>query len=67
MNLVGGFDICNLFVRKVMVCIVDEDLVGVMNFGGKLIYIVFDEDKKKVLEVGEFFIDLGMNVDEVCV
>lgn len=57
---VGGFDPRNLFSRRVLVCTDDGDYKGVMNPGGKPVHISAPEDRKKVPEVGEFFIDLGM-------
>ncbi len=62
---VGGFDPRNLFSRRVMVCGADADYLGVMNPGGKPIHISSPEDRKKVPEVREFFVDLGMTADEV--
>lgn len=64
-NPAGGFDTRNLFARSVTVCAADGDLPGVMNPGGKPVHIASDEDKKKVPEVGEFFIDLGLSGEEV--
>jgi len=57
---VGGFDPRNLFSRRVLVCTDDGDYKGVMNPGGKPIHISAPEDRKKVPDVGEFFIDLGL-------
>ncbi|WP_196778404.1 M42 family metallopeptidase [Thalassorhabdomicrobium marinisediminis] len=57
---VGGFDPRNLFSRRVKVCTDDGDYQGVMNPGGKPIHISSAEDRKKIPEVGEFFVDLGM-------
>ena len=57
---VGGFDPRNLFSRRVLVCTDNGDHKGVMNPGGKPIHISKPEDRKKVPDVGEFFIDLGM-------
>ncbi len=57
---VGGFDPRNLFSRRVLVCTDEGDFKGVMNPGGKPIHISSPEDRKKVPEVGEFFVDLGM-------
>ena len=57
---VGGFDPRNLFSRRVMVCTDDGDYKGVMNPGGKPVHIASPEDRKKVPELGEFFVDLGM-------
>ena len=63
-NPAGGFDTRNLFSRRVLVCTDDHDYVGVMNPGGRPIHIAKDEDKKKVPDVTEFFIDLGFGNDE---
>ena len=57
---VGGFDPRNLFSRRVLVCTDKGDLRGVMNPGGKPIHISSAEDLKKIPEVGDFTVDLGM-------
>lgn len=57
---VGGFDPRNLFSRRVMVCTEAGDLKGVMNPGGKPVHIASPEDRKKIPEVTEFIIDMGM-------
>ena len=57
---VGGFDPRNLFSRRVLVCTDQGDLKGVMNPGGKPVHISSPEDRKKVPELGDFFVDLGM-------
>ncbi|SLN43680.1 M42 family metallopeptidase [Pseudooctadecabacter jejudonensis] len=57
---VGGFDPRNLFSRRVLVCTDQGDFKGVMNPSGKPIHISSPEDRKKIPEVGEFFVDLGM-------
>ncbi len=57
---VGGFDPRNLFSRRVLVCTEEGDFKGVMNPGGKPIHISAPEDRKKVPDVGDFFVDLGM-------
>lgn len=57
---VGGFDPRNLFSRRVLVCTDNGDFKGVMNPGGKPIHISSPEDRKKIPQVGEFFVDLGM-------
>jgi len=61
----GGFDTRNLFSKRVLVCTDHGDLVGVMNPGGKPVHIASAEDRKKIPEVSEFFIDLGMTEAEV--
>lgn len=57
---VGGFDPRNLFSRRVLVCTDKGDLKGVMNPGGRPIHIASAADRKKVPEVSEFFVDLGL-------
>jgi len=60
----GGFDARNLFSRRVLVCTEKGDIRGVMNPGGRPIHIASEEDKKKVPEVKEFMLDLGMSGEE---
>ena len=57
---IGGFDSRNLFSRRVLVCTDTGDLKGVMNPGGKPLHISSPEDRKKIPEIGEFCVDLGM-------
>lgn len=57
---VGGFDPRNLFSRRVMVCTEDGDLPGVMNPAGKPVHIASPEDRKKVPELSEFYVDTGL-------
>ncbi|MCZ4261870.1 M20/M25/M40 family metallo-hydrolase [Limimaricola sp. G21655-S1] len=57
---VGGFDPRNLFSRRVLVCTDQGDIKGVMNPGGKPLHISSAEDRKKVPELGEFYIDTGL-------
>ncbi len=64
-NNVGGFDTRNLFSRRVLVCTKKGDLPGVMNPGGRPIHISSEDERKKVPEVKEFMIDLGLPADEV--
>ena len=69
LNPVGGFDTRNLFARVVTV-VPDErhprhDLDGIMNPSGRPVHIATDEDRKKVPEVKEFFVDLGLPADVV--
>ena len=61
----GGFDTRNLFSRRVLVVTETGDLRGVMNPGGRPVHIASEEDKKKVPEVKEFFVDLGLPADRV--
>lgn len=66
---VGGFDTRNLFARLVTVCpdVSDpsKDLVGVLNPGGRPIHIATDEDKKKIPEVSDLVVDLGLPAADV--
>ena len=64
-NAAGGFDARNLFSRRVLVCTKKEDFLGVMNPGGRPIHISSEEERKKVPEVKDFFVDLGMPVAKV--
>ncbi len=64
-NPAGGFDVRNLFSRRVLVCCDDGDHIGVMNPGGRPVHIATPEDRKKVPELNELFIDLGMPAKEV--
>ena len=64
-NPAGGFDARNLFSRRVLVCCAGGDYEGVMNPGGKPLHISTPEERKKVPETTEFFIDLGMDARSV--
>ncbi|TVQ60340.1 MAG: M42 family peptidase [Phycisphaerales bacterium] len=61
----GGFDTRNLFSRRVLVCTDKGDYQAVMNPGGRPIHISGPEERNKVPEVKEFFVDTGMTADEV--
>ena len=61
----GGFDPRNLFSRRVLVCTAEGDFRGVMNPGGRPIHISSQEERTKVPEVKEFYVDIGMAGDEV--
>lgn len=62
----GGFDTRNLFARRVKVCTRSHgDLMGIMNPGGRPIHIASEEDKKKIPEIKEFMVDLGLPGDKV--
>ncbi|MEX6506293.1 M42 family metallopeptidase [Jiella sp. M17.18] len=56
---VGGFDPRNLFSRRVLVCTENGDHKGVMNAEGKPIHIQSPEERKKMPEPNEFFVDIG--------
>lgn len=62
---VGGFDARNLFSRRVRVCTDEGDWRGVMNASGKPVHISTPEDRKRVPELSEFCVDLGLPADQV--
>jgi endoglucanase len=62
----GGFDTRNLFARRVMIqSSGGEDMIGLLNPSGRPTHIAKDEEKKKVPELGEFYVDLCRPADEV--
>jgi putative aminopeptidase FrvX len=64
LNNAGGFDPRNLFSRRVLVVTEDGEFKGVMNPGGKPIHTQSPEDRKKVPDVSEFFVDIGLSGDD---
>lgn len=65
LNNAGGFDPRNLFSRRVLVVTKQGDFKGVMNPGGRPIHISSPEERTKVPQVKEFFVDLGRSADDV--
>ncbi len=65
LNPAGGFDARHLFSRRVLVCTEKDDYKGVMNPGGKPVHLSTPEERKKVPEISEFFVDLGMRAAQV--
>jgi len=65
LNPAGGFDARNLFSRRVLVCTKKGDHIGVMNPGGRPIHISSEDERKKVPEVKDFFVDLGMPLTKI--
>ena len=61
---VGGFDTRNLFARRVLVQ-GRQDLYGVLNPAGKPIHIASEEEKKKIPQIHEFFVDLFLPKEKV--
>ena len=62
----GGFDTRNLFARRVMIqSSGGDDMLGLLNPSGRPTHIAKDEEKKKVPELGEFYVDLCRPADEV--
>ena len=64
-NPAGGFDARNLFSRRVLVCTDDGDYHGVMNPGGRPIHISSPDERTKVPEVKQFFVDIGLAPEKV--
>ena len=60
LQTVGGFDPRNLFSRRVLVCTEAGDLKAVMNPGGRPVHIASPEDRKKIPQPHEFFVDTGL-------
>ncbi len=65
LNPAGGFDPRNLFSRRVLVCTTKGDYKGVMNPGGRPIHISSQDERTKVPEVKQFFVDIGHAPDKV--
>jgi len=61
----GGFDARNLFARRVRVLAQGGDLPGVLNPATKPIHVLPPEERKRIPELGEFIVDLGLSGDEV--
>ncbi len=61
----GGFDTRNLFARPVTVHTASGDVVGVMNPAVKPVHIASADDRKKVPELTEFFVDTGLDAETV--
>lgn len=63
---VGGFDTRNLFARQVIVHASSGDvLLGVMNPATKPVHIASAEERKKIPEIKDFSIDLGLDAATV--
>ncbi|MEM7622103.1 MAG: M20/M25/M40 family metallo-hydrolase [Planctomycetota bacterium] len=61
----GGFDARNLFSRRVLVVASGGEFRGVMNPGGRPVHISGPEERSKLPEAKEFYVDLGMRPTEV--
>ncbi len=55
----GGFDTRNLFARRVVVH-GRRALVGVLNPGNRPVHIASEDEKKRIPEVNDFYVDLFM-------
>jgi endoglucanase len=63
---VGGFDMRNLLARRMLVqASSGEDLPGLMNCSGRPIHIAREEEKKKIPEMTDFFVDLCLPAEQV--
>lgn len=60
----GGFDARNLFARRVLVQ-GKRDVIGLLNPTGKPIHLTTDEEKSKVPQLKDFFVDLGLPAAQV--
>jgi endoglucanase len=65
LNPAGGFDARNLFSRRVLVCTERGDFKGVLNPGGRPIHISSPDERTKVPEVKQFFVDIGHAPEKV--
>ncbi|MBN1944177.1 MAG: M42 family metallopeptidase [Bradymonadales bacterium] len=61
---VGGFDTRNLYARQVLIQ-GREDILGVLNPGVPPIHLAKEEDKKKSLQINDFYIDTGLSKEEL--
>ena len=60
----GGFDTRNLFARNVLVQ-GKQDVVGVLNPAGKPIHLATQEERNKIPEIKDFYVDLFMPKKQV--
>jgi endoglucanase len=61
----GGFDIRNLFARRVLIQTRTGDIIGNMNPVGRPIHVQTDEDRKRQLRIIDLFVDTGLPAEEV--
>lgn len=63
---VGGFDTRNLFARRVRIQPrKGEDIFGNLNPSGRPIHVATPEERNKIPTTNEFFIDTGLEPEEV--
>lgn len=65
MQQLGGFDTRNLFARLVTVHTDTGELTGILNAAGRPVHVASPEERRKVPEVREFMVDLGLPAEEV--
>lgn len=62
----GGFDNRNLFARRVRIQTRDgQEIIGNLNPGGKPIHISDAEERKKIPQMHDFFVDTGLSKAEL--
>jgi len=61
---VGGFDTRTLFARRVLVQ-GKKDLIGVLTPAAKPTHLLTEEERKKIPQVNEFFVDLMLDAKRV--
>nr|WP_246351320.1 M42 family metallopeptidase [Deinobacterium chartae] len=61
----GGFDTKNLYARNVIVWARGGDLPGILNPGGRPVHIASPDERKKIPEIKDLVVDLGLPADEV--
>lgn len=62
----GGFDVRNLFARQVLVHTRNgEPRIGILNPATKPVHIATAEERKKIPEMDDFAVDLGLDADTV--
>jgi endoglucanase len=64
-NPVGGFDVRNLFARRMLICGRGGPIAAVMNPAGKPVHMATPDERKNVPEMHEFYLDTGMPADQV--
>lgn len=62
-HTLGGFDPKTLTAQRVIIHGKDKDIMGVM--GTKPIHVMTPEEKNKLPKISDYFIDLGMDKEEV--
>src|SRR5918997_3364510 len=66
LQTLGGHDPANMVSQRVLVTTADgETLRGALQPTRKPPHLMRDEDRQKIPKADEFFVDLGMNADEV--
>ncbi|MFC4640465.1 M42 family metallopeptidase [Deinococcus hohokamensis] len=64
LQALGGFDTRNLFARNVTVHTRSGALSGILQPATKPVHVASAEERKKIPEVREFFVDLGLSGEE---